>query len=55
MSLLSMPARKDSILSNADKKQKYNMPITWVTYDEQIIDEIKKITENKDIYLIIKM
>ena len=31
------------------------MPITWVTYDEQIIDEIKKITENKDKYLLIEV
>jgi hypothetical protein len=31
------------------------VPITWVTYDEQIMDEIKKITENKDEYLLIKV
>ncbi len=48
-------ARKDSVLANADKKQKYNIPITWVTYDESLIEEIKKITENKDEYLLIKV
>ena len=48
-------ARKDSVLANADKKQKYNIPITWVTYDESILEEIKKITENKDEYLLIKV
>ena len=48
-------ARKDSVLANADKKQKYNIPITWVTYDEGILEEIKKITENKDEYLLIKV
>ena len=48
-------ARNDSLLGNADKKQKYNIPITWVTYDESILEEIKKITENKDEYLLIKM
>ena len=48
-------ARKDSVLANADKKQKYNIPITWVTYDESMLEEIKKITENKDEYLLIKV
>lgn len=48
-------ARKDSILANWDKKEKYKVPITWVTYDEQIMEEIKKITENKDEYLLIKV
>jgi len=48
-------ARKDSILANWDKKDKYNVPITWVTYDAQIMEEIKKITENKDEYLLIKV
>ena len=48
-------ARKDSVLANADKKQKYNIPITWVTYDESLMEEIKRITENKDEYLLIKV
>ena len=48
-------ARKDSVLANADKKQKYNIHITWVTYKESVIEEIKKITENKDEYLLIKV
>ena len=48
-------ARKDSVLANADKKQKYNIPITWVTYDEGMLEEIKKITENKDEYLLTKV
>jgi hypothetical protein len=47
-------ARNDSVLANWDKKEKYKVPITWVTYDPQIMDEIKKITENKDEYLLIK-
>jgi hypothetical protein len=47
-------AREDAILANAKKKEKYNIPITWVTYDESIVKEIKKITKDKDIYLIIK-
>ncbi|MEM3265438.1 MAG: hypothetical protein QXH07_05740 [Thermoplasmata archaeon] len=46
-------ARRDSVLTNAEKKQKYNIPITWVTYDEGIVGEIKKITENKDKYLLV--
>ncbi len=48
-------ARKDSVLGNADKKVKYKIPIIWVTYDESIMEEIKKITENKDEYLLIKV
>ena len=48
-------AREDSIKANASKKETYNMPITWVAYDENILEEIKKITEGKDVYLLIKM
>ena len=48
-------ARKDSIEANKNKNKKYKLPITWVTYDEGILDEIKKLTENKDEYLIIKV
>jgi hypothetical protein len=48
-------ARKDSVLANWDKKEKYKVPIIWVTYDQQIMEEIKKITENKDEYLLIKV
>ena len=48
-------ARKDSVLANADKKQKYNITITWVTYNEGMLEEIKKITEGKDEYLLLKI
>ena len=48
-------AREDSVRANMDKKEKYKTPITWVTYDEKILEEIKKITENKDKYLLIKV
>ena len=48
-------AREDSVLANANKKQKYNIPITWITYDESILEEIQKITEDKDGYLLTKM
>ncbi|EQD66029.1 ATPase [mine drainage metagenome] len=47
-------AREDSIMANAEKKAKYNISITWVTYDEEILEEIKKFTENKDEYWIVK-
>ena len=42
-------------MANANKKQKYDILITWVTYDESMLEGIKRITENKDDYLIIKM
>ena len=48
-------AREDAILANAKKKEKYRVPITWVTYDEGILEEIKKITEGKDEYLLTKV
>jgi len=48
-------ARRDSIMANADKKDKYKIPITWVTYDEGILNEIKKITGSKDGYLLIRV
>ena len=48
-------AREDAILSNSRKKEKYGIPITWVSYDEEILNIIRKLTENKDGYLIIKV
>jgi hypothetical protein len=48
-------ARKDSVLANADKKDKYKIPITWVAYEEGMLDEIKRLTENKDEYLLLKI
>jgi hypothetical protein len=48
-------ARKDSILANVKKKEKYNIYITGVTYSESILEEIKKITEGKDEYLVIRV
>ena len=52
---IQTPARKDSVLTNADKKQKYNILIIWVTHNEIILEEIKKINEKKDKYLLIKV
>ena len=48
-------AREDAILSNLKKKEKYGIPITWISYEESIIDAIKKFTENKDSYLFVKI
>ena len=48
-------AREDAILANAKKKEKYNIHITWVTYGESILEEIKKITHYKDKYLVIRV
>ena len=48
-------AREDAILTNAKKKEKYKILITWISYDESILEDIKKSTENKDDYLLIKV
>ncbi len=48
-------ARKDSIMANAGKKEKYRMPITWVTYTEDIQNETKAVTENEDEYLLVHL
>ena len=48
-------ARKDSVLQNAKKRDLYKMPITWVCYDNDMLGEIKKLTDNKDEYLLIKV
>jgi hypothetical protein len=48
-------AREDSIMANAEKKAKYNISITWVTYDESICEDIKELTKDKDGYLLIKV
>jgi hypothetical protein len=48
-------AREDAILTNAKKKEKYKILIMWISYDESILEDIKKSTENKDDYLLIKV
>lgn len=48
-------ARKDSITENVSKKEKYMIPITWVTYDKDVLEEIKRLTDNKDDYVLTKV
>ena len=48
-------AREDAILSNSKKKEKYEIPITWISYEESILEEIKKTGSNKDKYVLIKV
>ncbi|HUC38929.1 MAG TPA: ATP-binding protein [Candidatus Acidoferrum sp.] len=48
-------ARKDSIVANGVKKEKYGIPMTWVTYTNELLEEIKKLADNKDEYLLIKL
>lgn len=48
-------ARKDSIIENAKKKVKYKIPITWVTYNNGIMEEIKRLTENMDSYMLVTL
>jgi hypothetical protein len=48
-------ARKENVIANMERDRKLGLAVTWVAYDEQIMEEIKKITENKDEYLLIKV
>ncbi len=48
-------AREDAILSNAKKKERYKIPITWVSYDNGILSKIKEITLDADSYLLIRV
>ena len=48
-------ARKDKVLLNKEKESKYGMPITWVTYDKGIMDNIKELTANKDEYMLVNI
>ena len=48
-------ARKDKVLLNKEKESKYGMPITWVTYDKGIMDNIKELTANKDDYMLVSL
>ena len=46
-------ARKDAIEANSAKKEKYGLPLTWITYDKEILKSIKEITANKDSYMLV--
>ena len=48
-------ARKENVLTNRAKGQRVGIPITWVSYDEKIVEEIKKLTEDKDEYMLVKL
>ena len=48
-------ARKDAVSLNGEKSTKYNMPITWVTPDKGILDNIKELTGNKDSYMLVSL
>jgi hypothetical protein len=48
-------AREDAILANAKKKERYKIPITWVSYDNGILNKIKEITLDADSYLLIRV
>ncbi len=48
-------ARKENVMANKARNDKDKLKTLWVTYDERILDEIKKLTENNDEYLLIKV
>ena len=48
-------ARKDAIELNGAKKEKYGLPITWVTYDKDIMKDIKEITAGADSYMLVNV
>ncbi len=48
-------ARKDAIEANSEKKEKYGLPVTWVTYNKEIMESIKELTTDKDDYMLVKV
>lgn len=48
-------ARKDSVLRNREREGKLGLPITWVCYDKELLEEIRKLTNNEDEYLLVKL
>jgi hypothetical protein len=48
-------ARKENIMANRERNIKLGLPTAWITYTNEPMEEIKKLTENKDEYLLISM
>lgn len=46
-------ARPENVAENRERGMKYRIPITWVCYDKRLLDEIRKLTDDKDGYLLI--
>lgn len=43
---------KENVIANMERNRKLGLPITWVTYEQSVMKEIKRITEGKDEYLL---
>ena len=48
-------ARKENISANSSRNLKAGLKTCWVTYTEEILKEIKTLTENKGEYLLIQL
>lgn len=48
-------ARADNIIKNMERNRRAELLVTWINYDKDMLEEIKKITENRDGYLLIKI
>ena len=46
-------ARRDSIEMNMDKGKLWGVPVVWITDDREIMNEMERITNNKDEYLML--
>jgi len=48
-------ARKENVLANRERDISAGFTITWVTHYKEVLEEIKKLTEDKDEYLLVKV
>lgn len=48
-------ARKENITANRVRNQKLGLKMVWVHYDKEILEEIKRETNNEDEYLLIEV
>lgn len=48
-------ARKENVLANRERNKKQGLETTWVIYYKEGIEELRKLTNNEDEYLLIRM
>jgi len=48
-------ADKENVLANRKRNLGLGLPTTWVCYEESLLEEIRKLTNNEDEYLLIRL
>lgn len=46
-------ARKENALANKERNDRLGIPITWIAHDKDMLEEIKKLTNSEDEYLLL--